>query len=111
MSVSGKSGYKAVCPSKSLSKHIKESEMAIVPDVSGVNTNSREGRAISLYGFALDEGLHNCPNRAVNVRKRSPGNPERIYRHSQGMRNMLNAVKGRTGGKPYEGEPHVRFGR
>ena len=28
MSVSGKRGYKAVCPSKSFSKHIKESEMA-----------------------------------------------------------------------------------
>jgi hypothetical protein len=111
MSGDGKSGYKAVCPSKSHSKHIKESEMAIVPDVSGVNINSREGRAISLYGFALEDGSHNCPNRAIDVFKRSPGKPEWIYRHSQGVRNMPNAVKGRTGGKPYEGKPHVRFGR
>lgn len=51
MSVSGKRGYKAVCPSKSLSKHIKESEMAIVPDVSGISkTPEREGPLVfSVY--------------------------------------------------------------
>ena len=60
-----KSRFRTVCPSKSLSKHIRESEMAIIPDVSEVSINFREGWAISLYGSALDEGSHNCPNRAV----------------------------------------------
>lgn len=51
MSGDGKSGYKAVCPSKSCLKHIKESEMAIVPDVSGDSkTSEREGPLVfSVY--------------------------------------------------------------
>ncbi len=77
-----------MCPSKA--EHIKESDMAVVPDVPGVNINSREAGNNNMCVFAAGIRAHNCPG----------GRPD-----------MPEHAKEKAGGRPYEGEPRVRFGR